>query len=464
MRTPCTGKNMEDVTIIGGGLAGSEAAWQAAERGARVRLYEMRPETTTGAHRTGNLAELVCSNSLKSDQPHTAPRLLKDELRAGNSLLLKVALTTAVPAGGALAVDRVKFAEQVTAELSSHPRIEIVRREVSEIDPSRITVVAAGPLASPALTAAISRLTGADDLYFFDAISPVVDGETINFDIAFRASRYGKGGDDYVNCPMSKEEYDRFYDALMAAETVKPHEGMEDEAKFFEGCLPIEELARRGRDTLRFGPMKPVGLADPRTGREAWACVQLRQENLMADAWNIVGFQCHIKYGEQKRVLQLIPGLENAEFIRFGQMHRNTYICSPRLLSDTLQMKEHPNVLFAGQISGIEGYTEAMATGMIAGINAARIARGAVPVAPPRESACGSLVHYLANADAGNFQPANTTFALLPQLEPELRKRTKRKADRHRILVERGLEAFQGWLKATGENAVSCFQFPVSSA
>lgn len=446
---------MEDVTVIGGGLAGSEAAWQAAERGARVRLYEMRPARTTGAHRTGNLAELVCSNSLKSDQPHTAPRLLKDELRAGNSLLVRLAAQSAVPAGGALAVDRERFSELVTTELSRHPRIEIVREEVAGIDPSRITIIAAGPLASPALTGSIADLTGSSSLYFFDAISPVVDGETINFEIAFRAARYGRGGDDYANCPMNREEYDRFYDALMAAETVKPHEGMDDEEKFFEGCLPIEELARRGRDTLRFGPMKPVGLVDPRTGREPWACVQLRLENLMADAWNIVGFQCHIKYGEQKRVLQLIPGLENAEFIRFGQMHRNTYICSPRLLRDTLQMKEHPRVLFAGQISGIEGYTEAMATGMIAGINAGRMARGMAPIAPPRESATGSLAFYLSHADPDRFQPANTTFALLPELEPELRKRTKRKADRHRILVERGFEAFLSWLKNNGEDMVS---------
>ena len=450
---------MEDVTVIGGGLAGSEAAWQAAERGARVRLYEMRPDRTTGAHRTGNLAELVCSNSLKSDLPHTAPRLLKDELRAGGSLLVRLANQAAVPAGGALAVDREQFSEMVTAEISLHPNIELVREEATGIDPARITVVAAGPLASHDLTDSIAKLTGSSSLYFFDAISPVVDGETINFEIAFRASRYGKGGDDYVNCPMNREEYDLFYEALMAAETVKPHDGMEDEAKFFEGCLPIEELARRGRDTLRFGPMKPVGLIDPRTGRESWACVQLRLENLMADAYNIVGFQCHIKYGEQQRVLRMIPGLENAEFNRSGQMHRNTYISSPRLLSDTLQMKEHPRVLFAGQISGIEGYTEAMATGMIAGINAGRLAQGKAPIAPPRESATGSLIHYLSHADPDRFQPANTTFALLPQLEPELRKRTKRKADRHRILVDRGLDQFVSWLAESGEvEVVSSFQ------
>jgi len=447
------------INIVGGGLAGSEAAWQAARRGLRVRLFEMRPNRTTGAHRTGALAELVCSNSLKSDEANTAPGLLKDELRAGGSLLLRLAREVAVPAGGALAVDREKFSALVTETLSNHPNVELRREEVATIRadrPDEITVIAAGPLASPPLVEAIGRLTGERNLYFFDAISPIVDGETIDYDVVFKAARYGKGGDDYVNCPMSKEEYDRFYDALVSAEKVKPHEGMgdvaEDEEKFFEGCLPIEEIARRGRDTLRFGPMKPVGLVDPRTGREPYACVQLRLENLMAGAYNIVGFQCHIKYGAQGRILRMIPGLENAEFIRFGQMHRNTYICSPKLLRETLQMREHPRVLFAGQISGIEGYTEAMATGMIAGMNAARLARGLDPSAPPRESATGSLAFYLANADAKNFQPANTTFALLPPIEPELRKRLKRKADRYHFQTERGLKAFNDWLARIGEH------------
>jgi methylenetetrahydrofolate--tRNA-(uracil-5-)-methyltransferase len=443
------------INVIGGGLAGSEAAWQAARRGVRVRLYEMRPQRPTGAHRTGNLAELVCSNSLKSDESNTAPRLLKDELRTSGSLLIELAKESSVPAGGALAVDREKFSAGVTARLSNHPLIEIYREEVQAIDPGEITVIAAGPLASPKLIEAIGKLTGQDDLYFFDAISPIVDGETINFDIAFKAARYGKGGDDYVNCPMTKEEYECFYNALVGAEPVKPHDGMEDEEKYFEGCLPIEELARRGHDTLRFGPMKPVGLVNPRTGREPYACVQLRLENLMADAYNIVGFQCHIKFGDQKRILQLIPGLENAEFIRFGQMHRNTYICSPRLLWETLQMRDYPRVLFAGQISGIEGYTEAMATGVIAGMNAARQALGLETVAPPRESATGSLTFYLAHADPQNFQPANTTFALLPPLEPQIRKEAKRKADRHRIQVERGLKAFQAWLGEIGETSRS---------
>jgi methylenetetrahydrofolate--tRNA-(uracil-5-)-methyltransferase len=448
-------RDNEIINIIGGGLAGSEAAWQVARRGLRVRLFEMRPNRPTGAHRTGSLAELVCSNSLKTDEPNTAPRLLKDELRAARSLLVRLAQEVAVPAGGALAVDREKFSALVTETLSNHPNVELRREEVAVINPDEITVVAAGPLASPTLVEAIGKLTGERDLYFFDAIAPIVDGETINYDVVFRAARYGRGGDDYVNCPLTKEEYERFYDALVAAEKVKPHDGMpnvnEDEEKFFEGCLPIEEQARRGRETLRFGPMKPVGLFDPRTGREPYACVQLRLENLMANAYNMVGFQCHIKYGDQKRVLQLIPGLENAEFIRLGQMHRNTYICSPKLLRQTMQMREHPRVLFAGQISGIEGYTEAMATGMIAGMNAARLARGLEPSAPPRESATGSLTFYLANADPENFQPANTTFALLPPVEPELRRRLKRKSDRHRFQVERGLKAFNDWLMAIGE-------------
>ncbi|MCI0660085.1 MAG: methylenetetrahydrofolate--tRNA-(uracil(54)-C(5))-methyltransferase (FADH(2)-oxidizing) TrmFO [Acidobacteria bacterium] len=440
------------INVIGGGLAGSEAAWQAARRGVKVRLFEMRPLRSTGAHRTGNLAELVCSNSLKSDLPDTAPRLLKDELRSGESLLIDLASRAAVPAGGALAVDREKFSALVTDHLASHPNIEIIRQEFASIETGEITVIAAGPLASAALTSSIERLAGSRDLYFFDALSPIVDGETIDFGIAFRAARYGKGGDDYVNCPMSKDDYDYFYEALIGAETIKPHDGLEEE-KYFEGCLPIEELARRGRETLRYGPMKPVGLIDPQTGRQPYACVQLRGENLMADAYNIVGFQCHLKFGEQKRVLQLIPGLEKAEFIRYGQMHRNTYICSPRLIKETLQMREYPLVLFAGQISGIEGYTEAMATGMIAGINAARLAAGLDAVNPPRESATGSLTYYLANAAAHNFQPANTTFALLPPLEMEMRKGVKRKQDRHRIQVERGLRAFRSWLAQISEES-----------
>ncbi|HJZ69867.1 MAG TPA: methylenetetrahydrofolate--tRNA-(uracil(54)-C(5))-methyltransferase (FADH(2)-oxidizing) TrmFO [Blastocatellia bacterium] len=442
------------VTIIGGGLAGSEAAWQAAERRARVRLYEMRPARPTPAHQSGNLAEIVCSNSLKSDEPGTAPYLLKEELRRGGSLLIDVAHQTAVPAGAALAVDRERFAEQVTRRIASHPNIEVVREEVQALPDDCPIVIATGPLTSPALSEEITRLTGAGQLYFYDAISPVVDAETIDYGIAFRAARYGKGGDDYLNCPFSEEEYNRFYDALLEAESVPLHRF--EQTMYFEGCLPIEELARRGRDTLRYGPMKPVGLRDPRTDRQPFAVVQLRQENLMADSYNLVGFQNHLKFGEQKRVLRLIPGLERAGFIRYGQIHRNTFICAPAVLTETLQMREQPRVLFAGQISGVEGYIEAMATGFTAGIHAAELARGRTPQPPPRRTAMGSLTNYIVNADAKNFQPMNITFALLPPLEEADRRRVKRKVDRHRLQVELALKDFEEWrLKYLSKAAAS---------
>jgi len=433
----------QSITVIGGGLAGSEAAWQAASRGLRVRLYEMRPVRPTPAHRTGNLGEIVCSNSLKSDEPGTAPFMLKEELRRGGSLLLRIAHETAVPAGAALAVDRERFSEAVTRALSQHPNIELVREEAQAIPSDGVVVIATGPLTSPALSEALARLTGSTHLYFYDAIAPVVDAETINTEVAFRAARYDKGGADYLNCPMSEEDYSRFYEALIAAESVPLHEF--EQTMYFEGCLPIEEIARRGRDTLRFGPMKPVGLRDPRTGQMPYAAVQLRQENLLADSYNLVGFQNHLKFGDQKRVLRLIPGLEQAEFIRFGQIHRNTFICAPAVLGETLQMRAEPRVLFAGQISGVEGYIEAMATGFMAGVHAARIARGEQPQAPPRHTAMGSLVNYIANAETKNFQPMNITFALLPPLESELRRRTKRKVDRHRLQVEIGLKDFDDW-------------------
>jgi methylenetetrahydrofolate--tRNA-(uracil-5-)-methyltransferase len=433
----------QSITVIGGGLAGSEAAWQAASRGLRVRLYEMRPVRPTPAHRTANLGEIVCSNSLKSDEPGTAPFMLKEELRRGGSLLLRIAHETAVPAGAALAVDRERFSEAVTRALSQHPNIEIVREEAQAIPSDGVVVIATGPLTSPALSEALARLTGSTHLYFYDAIAPVVDAETVNTEVAFRAARYDKGGADYLNCPMSEEDYSRFYEALIAAESVPLHEF--EQTMYFEGCLPIEEIARRGRDTLRFGPMKPVGLRDPRTGQMPYAAVQLRQENLLADSYNLVGFQNHLKFGDQKRVLRLIPGLEQAEFIRFGQIHRNTFICAPAVLGETLQMRAEPRVLFAGQISGVEGYIEAMATGFMAGVHAARIARHEHPEAPPRHTAMGSLINYIANAETKNFQPMNITFALLPPLEPELRRRTKRKVDRHRLQVEIGLKDFDDW-------------------
>lgn len=433
----------QKITVIGGGLAGSEAAWQAAERGVRVQLFEMRPNVPTAAHQTGSLGEIVCSNSLKSDQPGTAPYLLKEELRRGGSLLMEVAHKTAVPAGAALAIDRKRFAEEVTRRIAAHPNIEVIRAEVRELPHEGPVIIASGPLTSPALTEQIASLTGSSQLYFYDAISPVVEADTIDRQIAFRAARYDKGGPDYLNCPMGEADYTRFYDALIAAESVPLHEF--EKTMYFEACLPIEELARRGRDTLRYGPMKPVGLRDPRTGRQPFAAVQLRQENLLADSYNLVGFQNHLKFGDQKRVLRLIPGLEQAEFVRFGQIHRNTFICAPALLTETLQMRKLPRVLFAGQISGVEGYIEAMATGFMAGVHAVELARGREPRPAPRRTAMGSLTNYIANADAGNFQPMNITFALLPPLDEADRRKLRRKLDRRALMVDLGLKEFESW-------------------
>ncbi|HWW77240.1 MAG TPA: methylenetetrahydrofolate--tRNA-(uracil(54)-C(5))-methyltransferase (FADH(2)-oxidizing) TrmFO [Pyrinomonadaceae bacterium] len=438
-------QGVKDVVIIGGGFAGVEAAWQAAQEGARVRLYEMRPVRQTPAHRTDRLAEIVCSNSLKSDEPGTAPYLLKEELRRGGSLVLEVAMQTRVPAGAALAVDRQRFAELITERVESHPNITLVREEATAVDESAVNVIAAGPLCSDALAAEIARLTEGTGLYFYDAISPIVSAESVDTSIAFRAARYGKGGDDYLNCPMDEEEYARFYEALIGAQSV-PLQRFE-ETRWFEACLPIEELARRGRDTLRFGPMKPVGLRDPRTGREPYAAVQLRQENLMADAYNLVGFQNHLRYGEQARVLRLIPGLERAEFLQYGQIHRNTYINAPRVLAPTLRMRERPGVFFAGQISGVEGYVESVATGWLAGLNAARLARGEELLEAPPKAATGALARYVSGADAGNYQPVNITFALLEPLPEEERKRFRRKRDRHARQVELALAEWDAWLQ-----------------
>ncbi|HEY6768292.1 MAG TPA: methylenetetrahydrofolate--tRNA-(uracil(54)-C(5))-methyltransferase (FADH(2)-oxidizing) TrmFO [Candidatus Sulfotelmatobacter sp.] len=490
------------IKIIGAGLAGSEAAWQCARRGLEVELLEMRPVKKTPAHETADFAELVCSNSLKSDSENTAPWLLKEEMRRAGSLLLQIARDCAVPAGHALAVDRVTFAAKVTEAISQEPRIKVNRQEVTSIAEAgaEITIIATGPLTSDMLVGEIGRLsyTSPDEsfvqdaqdrllhgrgidagfhrfddgessrigvsaphvsphtltthnpqLYFYDSISPIVEADSIDMARVYLAARYDKGSADYINCPMTREEYDRFYDALLAAQSVEERDW--EKLNYFESCLPIEEIARRGRDTLRFGPMKPVGLIDPRSGIRPYAVVQLRQENLRADSYNLVGFQNHLKYGEQARVLRLIPGLENARFLRYGQIHRNTYINSPALLKETLQMKAHPQVLFAGQICGVEGYVESIATGLMAGIHAASLAHGIEPIAPPRATAFGSLSHYITHAEAKHFQPANITFDLLPPLEKKIRDRK----DRHRLQCELALREFDRWFARAGSPAGS---------
>ena len=447
---------MAAIKIIGAGLAGTEAAWRCARRGLDVELFEMRPIRSTPAHQTADFAELVCSNSLKSDSENTAPWLLKEEMRRAGSLLLSTARQCAVPAGHALAVDRVTFAGRVTQEISRDQRIQVRREEVTKIDEADgITIIATGPLTSDALAAEIARLSAsptpesesaasarsAPHLYFYDSISPIVEADSIDMSRVYMAARYDKGSADYINCPMNEEEYARFYGALITAPSVEEKDW--ENLNYFESCLPIEEIARRGRDTLRFGPMKPVGLRDPRTGKMPYAVVQLRQENLRADSYNLVGFQNHLKFGEQDRVLRLIPGLENARFLRFGQIHRNTYINAPTLLQPTLQMKAHPHVFFAGQICGVEGYVESIATGLLAGMHVAALAQG-VPLNPaPRASAFGSLTHYVTHADPKDFQPANITFDLLPALERKVRDRK----ERHRLQCEAALKEFDSWLE-----------------
>jgi methylenetetrahydrofolate--tRNA-(uracil-5-)-methyltransferase len=464
----------KQIRVIGGGLAGPEAALQAARLGCEVALYEMRPIRSTEAHQTADFAELVCSNSLKSESENTAPWLLKQEMRRAGSVLLTEADASAVPAGHALAVDRVEFSKRVAARIETEPRITVLREEVTSLaaDDGTITILASGPLTSPALAAELQRLTGSDHLAFYDSISPIVDATTIDMSKCYFAARYDKGTADYINCPFTKEEYERFLDALTTAEAVPAKaweqipegsgpraQGSESQSlgpwaldpkpSYFEGCLPIEETARRGRDTLRFGPMKPVGLTDPKTGRWPYAVVQLRQENLRADSYNLVGFQNHLKFGEQARVLRLIPGLENAAFLRYGQIHRNTYINAPTLLSETLQLRAHPSILIAGQLSGVEGYTESIASGMLAGRYAAALAHGFTPEPAPRISANGSLTHYITHAESKRFQPANITFDLLPPLEEELRKKIRDKKERHRLQCERALTAWDAWLAAS---------------
>jgi len=437
---------MTDLIVIGGGLAGSEAAWQAAQRGLKVRLYEMRPSLQTGAHQTHDLAELVCSNSLGSNLPDRASGLLKNETRLLGSMLLECAEQASLPAGGALAVDRELFARLVTERIENHPNIEIVREEVKEI-PNTPAIIASGPLTSPALSQSIAALSGEEHLFFFDAIAPVIHAESINMNIAFRASRYGDGSQgegDYINCPFTKDEYYAFVEALLKAERIELRafeEAIKSGVKaghFFEGCLPVEIIAERGIDSLAFGPMRPVGLRDPRTGKRPYAVVQLRQDNLAGSLYNLVGFQTNLKFPEQKRALRLIPGLENAEFMRYGQMHRNTFIASPKLLRPTLQHITRDDLFFAGQITGVEGYMGNVATGLLAGVNAARLHHGEEPITLPQTTMLGALCHYVTHADLKDFQPMKANFGILPPLEftSKIGKRERGQAYADRALAD----------------------------
>jgi methylenetetrahydrofolate--tRNA-(uracil-5-)-methyltransferase len=435
----------DPIMVVGGGLAGSEAAWQIANRGLRVRLYEMRPVKPTLAHQTDHLAELVCSNSFKSDQPGTAPWLLKEELKQLDSLLIRLAYQNRVPSGASLSVDREQFAFAVTEALAECPNIEIAREEVMEVPQGVLAILATGPLTSETLSQSLREFAGEEHLYFYDAISPIVEAGTIDLNKVYRASRYDKGGADYLNCPLTQAEYLAFYEVLINAQSVPLHDC--EKAMYFEACLPVEEMARRGVDTLRFGPMKPVGLIDPRTGKQPYAAVQLRQETLRADSYNLVGFQNHLRFGEQERVFRTIPGLEQAKFTRLGQIHRNTFINSPKILSRTLQAKQDPNIFFAGQISGVEGYVECIATGLIAGINAARRASSQSLLVPPRSSAIGSLIHYLVSADPNNFQPENINFGILPAAELSVDAKKPGKKEKHQLQVHRALQEISEFRK-----------------
>ena len=459
------------IHIIGGGLAGSEAAWQAAALGVPVVIHEMRPVRPTAVHKTDRLAELVCSNSFRGDKLDNAVGLLKEEMRRLGSLVMRAADAHRVPAGAALAVDREAFSQAITDAIASHPLITVTREEVRRIpdDPAMFPlIIATGPLTSESLSAEIAALVGGDHLYFYDAISPIVLAETIDMSKVFRASRWGRslrkdsdrsapvhgapvvacgaddGEGDYLNCPLTEAEYNAFYDALVGAESATVHDF--DKEKFFEGCLPIEVMAHRGRDTLRFGPMKPVGLIDPRTGRSPYAAVQLRQDNLAGDHFSLVGFQTQLKWGEQARVLKMIPGLEQAEFVRFGMVHRNTYINGPTVLRETWQTKMRGDLFFAGQISGVEGYVESAASGLLAGRNAAAVVRGEEPIAPPRTTAIGALAYYVSHADPRSYQPTNITFGIMPAPEPPAGKRKLNKLDRKTATSERALAALDDWL------------------
>ena len=446
----------KNLTIIGGGLAGSEAAWQVAKTGIPVKLYEMRPEISTGAHQGADLAELICSNSLGSNLPDRAAGVLKNELRRLGSVLLECAEATALPAGAALAVDRELFARTVTERIQNHPQIEVIREEVTIIADTP-TIIASGPLTSPALSQALADLSGEDHLYFFDAISPIVSYDSIDMDIAFRASRYGKGEQDegdYINCPFTKEEYEAFVNALLEAKRIELRsfeeairEGVKAGAHtFFEGCLPVEIIAERGQDSLAFGPMRPVGLIDPRTGRRPYAVVQLRQDNLAGNLYNLVGFQTNLRFPEQRRVLRMIPGLENAEFVRYGQMHRNTFLASPKLLRPTLQHKVRDDLFFAGQITGVEGYMGNIATGLLAGLNAARFLTGHPLHTLPLTTMLGALCHYVTHADMADFQPMKANFGILPPLEQKGKKMGKR--ERGKAYAERAMMDLETYLSS----------------
>ncbi|MFT7585683.1 MAG: methylenetetrahydrofolate--tRNA-(uracil-5-)-methyltransferase, partial [Cellvibrionaceae bacterium] len=433
------------VTVIGGGLAGTEAAWQVAQRGVEVDLYEMRPVRKTEAHVTDHLSELVCSNSLGSVINHKAPGLLKAEMRGLGSLILECAAATSVPAGSSLAVDRDLFAQAVTQKIESHPKINLIRQEMQSI-PDGPCIIATGPLTSPDLAADIGRLSGSSYLYFYDALSPIVMHDSVDMSIAFRKSRYDEGEQDdgdYINCPMTEEEYDRFYQGLIEAETIQLRSFEQEDAKFFEGCMPVEEIATRGRDSLRFGPMRPVGLIDPRTGKRPFAVVQLRQDNVAGTLFNLVGFQTNMKWGQQEKVLQLIPGLESAEFVRFGQMHRNTYINSPELLQPTMQYRGRADLFFAGQITGVEGYAGNAATGLLAGINVARMTLGQHPLILPTNTMMGALAHYVTHADAKTFQPMKANFGLFTPPEGKMGKK-----DRYMVYSEKSLTTLRRFARS----------------
>lgn len=427
---------MKKVIIVGAGMAGSEAAWQVAQRGIKVDLYEMRPEKSTPAHKTEKFAELVCSNSLRGAGLENAVGLLKEEMRQLNSIIMKSADINRVPAGGALAVDREGFSQYITDKVKNHPNVTVINKEIETIpqEDDAITIIASGPLTSEVLAKSIGELTGQDYFYFYDAAAPLISKESIDMSKAYRASRYGKGTADYINCPMDKEEYEKFWQELTTAELAPIKEF--EKAKFFEGCMPVEEMARRGIDTLLYGPLKPVGLEDPKTGKRPYAVVQLRQDNAADSLYNIVGFQTHLKWPEQKRVFGLIPGLENAEFVRYGVMHRNTFINSPELLRPTLQYKDRDDLLFAGQMTGVEGYIESAASGLVAGVNAAYLAKGENPVIFPEQTAHGSMCKYITSAVAKHFQPMNANFGLMPPLEERIRDKKLKKQK----IAERALE------------------------